>query len=87
MTTDEDDLIARVRAATELLEAIVADPSVLEHLTKAERIRLENAAGDVFEPDVEIRRRRVRDRKRREARVHHAERFSTRRLRPERRGR
>ncbi len=66
MTTDDDDLIARVRAATEILETIVADPAVLEQLTKAERIRLETAAGNVFEPDVEIRRRRVRDRKRRE---------------------
>ena len=44
----------------------MADPAVLERLSKAERIRLETAAGDVFEPDVEIRRRRVRDRKRRE---------------------
>ena len=59
-------MIQRVRAATELLETVARDPSVLEQLSEAERIRLQTAAGDVFEPDVELRRRRVRARKRRE---------------------
>ena len=35
-------------------------------LTEKERIQLVNAAGDVFEPDVELRRQRVRARQRRE---------------------
>ena len=35
-----EDLRAQLRAATELLEAVAADPSVLEVLTEKERIRL-----------------------------------------------
>ncbi len=66
MTSDEDDIIERVRAATEVLEVVANDPSVLEQMSERERIRLWTAAGDVFEPNVELRRRRVRDRKRRE---------------------
>jgi NAD(P)-dependent dehydrogenase (short-subunit alcohol dehydrogenase family) len=47
----------RVRAATELLEAVVADRGLLEGLTRAERTRFLTAAADVFEPDVVQRRR------------------------------
>ena len=47
-----DDFSARIRAATELLESVVTDPSVLEVMTEEERIRFVNAAGDVFSPDV-----------------------------------
>src|SRR6476646_11153896 len=63
---DGADLADRLRAVTELLRAIALDPSVLEVLTEKERIELVNAAGDVFEPDVELRRRRTRLRQRRE---------------------
>jgi NAD(P)-dependent dehydrogenase (short-subunit alcohol dehydrogenase family) len=54
---DEADVAARLRAATEALEAVVADRGVLRHLTVDERMRLLAAAGDVFEPDLEARRR------------------------------
>ena len=67
--TDGDadgDAAARLRALTESLRAIANDPSVLEALSRAERIELLNAAGDVFSPDVELRRQRVRTRQRRE---------------------
>ncbi len=55
-----DDLAARLRAATELLETVVADRSVLDSLPVDERTRLLNAAGDVFEPDVDARRRQIK---------------------------
>jgi len=63
---DLDDFRARVRAVTELLETVVGDPSVLEVMSEEERIRFVNAAGDVFCPDVEERRRRLKARQRRQ---------------------
>jgi len=65
-TAGTDDFSAQVRAATELLEQVVADPSVLEVMTEEERIRFVNAAGDVFSPDVTERRRRLKARQRRQ---------------------
>ena len=55
-----DDLSDRLRAATEALEAIVADRSLLQALPLEERTRLLNAAGNVYEPDVEERRRQIK---------------------------
>ena len=55
-----DEAVDRLRAATEALEAIVADRSVLEQLPLAERTRLLNAAGNVYEPDVDARRRQIK---------------------------
>ena len=61
----------RVRAAAELLEAIVADRSLLNALPLDERTRLLAAAGNVYEPDVEARRRQIKAerRERKQARV------------------
>ncbi len=67
-TAGTDDFSAQIRAATEFLESVVADPSVLEVMTEEERIRFVNAAGDVFSPDVTERRRRLKARQRRRAR-------------------
>ncbi|MFN8025281.1 MAG: SDR family oxidoreductase [Acidimicrobiia bacterium] len=53
-------------AATEFLEQVVADPSVLEVMTEEERVRFVNAAGNVFEPDVFTRRRQLKARQRRQ---------------------
>ena len=55
-----DDLAARLRAATDALEAIVADRSMLQAMSLDERTRLLNAAGNVYEPDVEERRRQIK---------------------------
>jgi hypothetical protein len=55
-----------IRRVTELLERVVADPSVLEAMPESERIRFVNAAGDVFCPDVDERRRRSKSRQRRQ---------------------
>ncbi len=55
-----DELAERLRSATELLEAVVADRSLLAALPLEERTRLLNAAGDVFSPDVEERRRQIK---------------------------
>ncbi|MEQ1701212.1 MAG: SDR family NAD(P)-dependent oxidoreductase, partial [Ilumatobacteraceae bacterium] len=55
-----DDLTARLRAATEALEEIVADRSLLQSLPLEERTRLLSAAGDVYEPDVAKRRRQIK---------------------------
>src|SRR3954454_23734481 len=59
-------LAERLRAIAEQLTAIALDPSVLNVLSEKERIEFVNAAGDVFAPDVELRRQRVRARQRRE---------------------
>jgi NAD(P)-dependent dehydrogenase (short-subunit alcohol dehydrogenase family) len=55
-----DGLVERLRAATELLEAVVADRSLLATLPLADRTRLLTAAGDVYSPDVEQRRRQIK---------------------------
>ncbi len=54
------ELEARVAAAVELLEAIVADRGLLARLSSDTRRRLIGAAGDVFNPDVAARRRMVK---------------------------
>jgi NAD(P)-dependent dehydrogenase (short-subunit alcohol dehydrogenase family) len=59
-----DPLADRLRAATELLEAVVADRDLLAALDVDERARLLSAAGDVFEPDVERRRRQIKAQRR-----------------------
>ena len=64
--TDDREMADRLRSVTELLTLIALDPSLLGVLSEEERIRLVNAAGDVFAPDVELRRRRVRARQRRD---------------------
>ena len=52
-----DNAAARLRAATELLESVVADRGLLGLLSVEERTRLLSAAADVFNPDVVQRRR------------------------------
>jgi len=47
----------RLKAATDILEEIVADRALLGALTVEERTRLLRAAGDVYEPDLAARRR------------------------------
>jgi NAD(P)-dependent dehydrogenase (short-subunit alcohol dehydrogenase family) len=68
-----DELAERLRAATELLEAVVADRSLLGALPLEERTRLLNAAGDVYSPDVEERRRQIKA-ERRQAKQNKAQR-------------
>src|SRR5215210_5008092 len=52
-----EDVAEELRAATELLEAVVRDRTLLTSLTVDERTRLLSAAGDVFNPDLVQRRR------------------------------
>ena len=59
-TIVSDDFGDRLRAAAELLEAVVADRSLLNSLPLDERTRLLNAAGDVYSPDIEARRRQIK---------------------------
>ena len=70
----------QIQAATEALEAVIADRSVLDLLSEPDRIRFLQAAGDVFCPDVAERRQWVRARQRREraAKLHHDETLLTR---------
>ncbi len=51
---------ARVRAASELLEAIIADRSLLTQISRDEQHRLVQAAGHVYSPDPAARRQLVR---------------------------
>ena len=62
VTEDHRDrvLIARVRAATEVLEQIVADRGKLAHLPSEDRQRFIRAAGQVYSPDNRARRRMVK---------------------------
>jgi NAD(P)-dependent dehydrogenase (short-subunit alcohol dehydrogenase family) len=59
-----EEFSERLRAAAELLEAVVADRSLLMALPLEERTRLLNAAGDVYAPDVEHRRRQIKAQRR-----------------------
>ena len=68
-----DDFSARMRATTEALEAIVADRSLLQAMPLDERTRLLNAAGNVYQPDVEERRRQIKA-ERRQQKQHKAHR-------------
>jgi NAD(P)-dependent dehydrogenase (short-subunit alcohol dehydrogenase family) len=55
-----DELTDRLRDAIDALEAVVADRSLLAALPLDERTRLLNAAGNVYSPDVEERRRQIK---------------------------
>jgi NAD(P)-dependent dehydrogenase (short-subunit alcohol dehydrogenase family) len=61
----EQVLAERLKAATELLEAVARDRTLLQELTVEERTRLLSAAGDVFDPDVVARRRAAKELRRR----------------------
>jgi NAD(P)-dependent dehydrogenase (short-subunit alcohol dehydrogenase family) len=61
-----DDLAARLRYAAALLEEVVADRSLLQSLPLEDRTRLLNAAGDVYSPDVDQRRRQIKAERRRQ---------------------
>ncbi len=56
--------VERVRAATKMLEALAADESMLAGISVEERARLLQAAGQVYCPDVRIRRRFIKNRER-----------------------
>ncbi|CAN5466159.1 SDR family oxidoreductase [soil metagenome] len=70
-----DDVVARLRRARETLEAIVADRDLLQSLTLDERTALLTAAGAVFQPDIEVRRQRAKQKLKhdRSTRVHRDE--------------
>src|SRR6476646_5056029 len=55
--TSDDTLLARLRAATELLEEIARDRGVLARVPDEDRKRLLAAIGIVFSPDINARRR------------------------------
>jgi NAD(P)-dependent dehydrogenase (short-subunit alcohol dehydrogenase family) len=50
------DLLTRLRAATELLESVVADPGLLDLVPAQERGRLKQAVAGVYHPDPVARR-------------------------------
>src|SRR6267378_3610819 len=70
-----DSFANRLRAASELLEEIHADRTLLAALPEADRNRFLNAAGRVSRPDALDRRRllKVMKRKRREEKIERAE--------------
>jgi NAD(P)-dependent dehydrogenase (short-subunit alcohol dehydrogenase family) len=63
----------RIRAATELLEAVVADRALLAEVSAEERTRFLRAAGQVARPDAD-HRRRLQKATRRERRAERAQR-------------
>ena len=50
----------RLRATTDMLEALAADKALLAEIPVEERTRLLRAAGEVYCPDPNIRRRLVK---------------------------
>jgi len=56
--------LERVRAATEMLEALAENGASLAGISVEERARLLQAAGQVYCPDVRIRRRFVKNKER-----------------------
>ncbi len=72
----EASFLERLRAATDLLEAIVADRGLLAQAPPDDQRRLLQAAGQVFVPDIVARRRLVRAsiRRRKAERVERADR-------------
>ena len=56
--------LERVRAATEMLEALAENEALLAGISVEERARLLQAAGQVYCPDVRIRRRFVKNKER-----------------------
>ncbi len=62
--TDSPSIAERLRAATELLEAVVADRALLSTVPEDDRTRLLQAAGRVSRPDAVDRRRLVQATKR-----------------------
>ena len=56
----DPDLPAQLRAATALLEAVVADMSLLDALPKGERHRLQQAIANIYHPDPVLRRQRLK---------------------------
>jgi NAD(P)-dependent dehydrogenase (short-subunit alcohol dehydrogenase family) len=71
-----DELGDRLREAIDTLEAVVADRGLLGSLSVEERTRLVSVAGDVYNPDLEQRRRWAKTLRRREkaAKLRHDER-------------
>ena len=59
-TQSAADLSAQLRRASEILEKIVADRALLAQLSVEERTRLLKAAGEVYCPEVDERRRLVK---------------------------
>ncbi|MBA2609941.1 MAG: SDR family NAD(P)-dependent oxidoreductase, partial [Actinobacteria bacterium] len=59
----------QLRELTGLIERLARDPSPLFNLPEEDRVRLINAAGDLFNPDPEERRQYFRARKRAERRA------------------
>ncbi|MGO8839241.1 MAG: SDR family NAD(P)-dependent oxidoreductase [Limisphaerales bacterium] len=58
-------LLEQLRAAAELLETVAGNRALLAGLSLEERMRLLKAAGEVYCPDVRVRRRLVKDKSRR----------------------
>ena len=50
----------RLRELTALLEAVIADRGVLASLSNEELSRLSNAAGELYQPDLELRRQQIK---------------------------
>ncbi|NOT09089.1 MAG: SDR family oxidoreductase [Gemmatimonadales bacterium] len=76
MTTEKNlGFAGHLRAATELLEQIVADRGLLLQVSDEERRRLLRATGEVYNPDMQARRQMVRasQRRRKAARVKNEE--------------
>ena len=55
-----DELAERLRIATDVLETLAADMSLLDAVPKADRHRLQQAVAGVYHPDPVARRQRLK---------------------------
>src|SRR3954468_3429891 len=62
--SDRVSLLERVRAVTEILEALSADWTLLEQLPAEARERLQRAVAGLYNPDRVSRRRRLKEARR-----------------------
>ena len=61
---DNDAVDPQVLATIELLESLVADRTLLAAIPKDVRVKLLSLAGDLYEPDLALRRRLIKDQRR-----------------------
>ncbi|MEO6226589.1 MAG: oxidoreductase, partial [Thermomonas sp.] len=58
--SDDTQLLERLRAATQALEQVAEDHSLLAQMPKDERDRLQRAIAGVYHPDPVARRQRMK---------------------------
>ena len=62
--SENNEIDPQVAATIELLEQLVADRTMLAAIPKEVRVKLLSLAGDLYEPDLALRRKLIKDQRR-----------------------